>query len=139
LAERAIRFHCLLPELVRNGHGACMQTALHRRIETLALTALSLAALLGAAPPARAGDCFGGSADLIRLRPGGLRFAGSITAPGASHENVVGPDGLGIRVYDAEDLGHSFLDVVIPAERFITTRQGTRYDGKGSFPGTVKL
>ena len=116
-----------------------MQTALHRRIETLALTALSLAALLVAASPARAGDCFGGSADLIRLRPGGLRFAGSITAPGASHENVVGPGGLGIRVYDAEDLGHSFLDVVIPAERFITTRQGTRYDGNGSFPGTVKL
>lgn len=128
-----------LPALLPNGHCAAMQTALHRPIERLVPVVLSLAAVLVAAQPARAAECFGGTADLIRLRPGGARFKGSVTVPGASHESLVGPDGLAIRIYDAEDLANPFLDVVIPADRFVSSGLGTRYDGKGSFPGTVKL
>lgn len=115
-----------------------MHTAMHRRSAALVFTALSLAAL-SAAAPARAGDCFGGTAELIRLRPGGLRLEGGITAPGASHETLIGPSGLAIRVYDAENLGTSFVDVVIPRDRFVTSGLGTRYDGKGAFRGSVKL
>lgn len=113
---------------------------LERTSAFLALVAATCAIVaVSGATAAYAADCFGGSAQLIRLRPGGLRLAGTITVPGASHESVLGSAGLGIRVYDAEDPSASFLDVTIPQASFKSTARETRYDGKGSFDGSVRL
>lgn len=138
--DAAGRDRFFLPTTSRNVHGAEMRIRPLRSPLRISLAALSaVAALLSAVPACLAADCFGGTAHLIRLRPGGVRLSSSITLPGASHESVLGAAELRVKLFDADSPRTPVFEVTIPRAQFRSTARTTRYDGSGAFKGMVRL
>jgi hypothetical protein len=104
-------------------------------MSSLALIALLLLSLQ--VPLAAAAECDGGSVTALRLAPGRVRFAGTVTRRGASHENLAA-GGLTLTIVDAAT-GAVVYEAAIPGERFVTRGEKTQYDGAGAFRGRVTL
>ena len=105
----------------------------------LPLVGLAAAALVGPGA-SQAADCWGGTARRFSVGQKSALFLGTVTRPGASHASLIeSPGDFGLRIVDVNDAGRVLLDVQVPAERFETTAGRTRYDGAGSFDGTIVL
>src|SRR5437773_2406279 len=98
-------------------------------------SALALPLAAGAAP-----DCDGGRVYSLRLRPDRVRFDGSLTRPGVTHDTfVTAPGGLRLEIFDANDPAVVLYATTIPADNFVTRGHETRYQSGGGFVGTVRL
>jgi len=106
-----------------------------------AAAALVFAVLLALASAASAApDCDGGTIRSLSLSATKLRLAGTISRPGAHHDTLLGgTDPFHVELTDANDPATILYVVDIPADRFVTRRKRTVYDGLGSFPGSVVL
>ncbi|HZR82065.1 MAG TPA: hypothetical protein VFD92_13295 [Candidatus Binatia bacterium] len=99
-----------------------------------------LAALACLARPAAARECAGGTLRSLAMGAGGINLTAWITFPGATHDGVIqSPDGLSLEIVDAEDPTQAYLEVSLPADRFTSKPKVTRYDGMGSFAGSIQL
>ncbi len=104
------------------------------RLAPLAAAVLPLTLL-----PARAhaADCAGGSIHTLRVAPGRVAFAGSVTRAGLTHAAAVA-GGLALTIEDADD-GAVVYTLAIPADRFASRGRVTRYDRQGAFAGSVRI
>src|SRR6185295_10989328 len=89
---------------------------------------LVVLSLVTAVPAAAAPDCDGGSIAKLRLASGRMRLEASITRRGVTHSSLVAAAD-GTVLYAAD----------IPSESFARRRRTTKYDGTGTFRGTIVL
>jgi hypothetical protein len=106
------------------------------RTIALVVAALVLPSAFAHAAP----DCAGGTVRRLRLSAGKLRFDGSITRPGLTHDTLVAdPDGLALDLVDANDPNTVLFSLTLPAERFVRKGNSTRYDHEGTLKGSLIL
>jgi hypothetical protein len=87
---------------------------------------------------AAAGDCAGGTILGMQLARR-VRFHGSITRAGITHDTLVAaPEGFSFQVVDAAN-GTVLHSVSVPADRFATNGSTTRYIGGAPFTGKIIL
>ncbi len=87
---------------------------------------------LGLAGDAEAAECWGGTLRRVLIANTSMRYVGTVTYPGASHETLIqAPDGFSLSLVDADDPSQVLVDIQVPAERFISTARKTSYDGAG--------
>jgi hypothetical protein len=104
----------------------------HRLAFSAALLAVTFAA------PALATDCAGGSTLRLRVTANRVRFDGTVTRPGATHQQFLGADSFRLEVVKAAD-GALVYAAEIPRAQFGTIGRKTRYDHTGDFQGDVIL
>lgn len=109
------------------------------RALSLAVALLATRAALAGARPAAAADCWGGTAKHVAINARSVVYRGTVTIPGASHETLVGPDGLRVQIVDAADSSKILFEATVPRERFRSNAVTTRYDRAGALPGHLRL
>jgi hypothetical protein len=113
-----------------------METRPITRVAALALTAAVLLPAFAHAAP----DCAGGTIRRLRLAPDRVRFEGTITRPGLTHDALVAdPEGFVLTLVDANDPSTVFYSLTLPATRFVRKGTTTRYDKQGVLKGSLIL
>lgn len=105
----------------------------------------ALAAILGLCALAQptetpAADCWGATARRVSISEHSVRYVGSVTFPGATHDSMINdPGGFTITIVDAEEPATVFFAATVSADRFSSSRHVTRYDGAGALIGRIRL
>jgi len=97
---------------------------------------LSLALCAAFTRPALAADCDGAGVTRLRLASDRFGFEGTVTRPGLTHGELAAD--FALSVVDAES-GAVLFRLEIPSQHFVSGRDASVYDGRGAFPGTVRL
>ncbi len=101
---------------------------------------ISSGLLFGTAANARAADCWGATARRVTVRENIALFVGTVTYPGASHDNLIqAPGGFSFKIVDAENEANVLVDLQIPAENFDSSERVTRYDRAGTADALIRL
>jgi len=103
------------------------------------LAVLSSFWTLGVASDALAADCWGGAARRVTVSARDVVYRGTVTVPGATHDTLIGPDGLTVQVVDAADASNVLFQTTVPRARFRSTAAATTYDRSGPINGRIKL
>jgi hypothetical protein len=88
---------------------------------------------------AAAADCWGGTARRVRIGARDVVYRGTVTLPGATHDTLIGPDGLTVEIVDAADPSRVLFTTTVPKARFRSTAKATQYDRAGSISGRIVL
>lgn len=103
------------------------------------LAVLSSFLTLGLAEESSAADCWGGTANRVGITARNVTYRGTVTVPGATHDTLIGADGLTVEVVDAADPTRVFFQTTVPQARFRSTATATTYDRSGPINGRIKL
>ncbi|MEW6270306.1 MAG: hypothetical protein AB1689_13525 [Thermodesulfobacteriota bacterium] len=96
-------------------------------------------ATLAGADRAAAADCWGGTAKRVAVKQRDVVYRGTVTFPGASHETLIGPEGLTFQIVDEADPSAVLFGATVPQANFRSTATTTSYDRRGPVNGRIKL
>jgi hypothetical protein len=91
------------------------------------------------ASPAPAADCWGGTAKRVGISRRDVVYRGTVTFPGASHQTLVGPEGLSVQIVNASDPDEVLFSATVPQATFRSNALSTSYAGGGPVSGRIKL
>ncbi|HEY8517064.1 MAG TPA: hypothetical protein VIS07_16255 [Candidatus Binatia bacterium] len=110
-----------------------------RRSRLVLAAAWILCASLAIGEEAVAADCWGGTAKRVAVKRRDVVYRGTVTFPGASHDTVIGPQGLTFQIVDAADPDRVLFETTVPRARFRSTATVTQYDRTGPINGRIRL